>query len=467
MKKTKIIASIGPASNEVKVFREMVKSGVNVARINFSHATIEERQKAVDTIVKVREELNENIAILYDTKGPEFRNGMLEEGSINLEEGKTIKIVKEEVLGNEERFSVNYPEVLDDLKEKDIILLENGLMKIEVIEKTKDYVNCRILSGGVLGNRKSLNVPNVKLNIPFISDVDYEDIVYACQNKADFIALSFVSSKEDVEKVKEILKEQNREDIKLISKIESMTGIDNIDEIIDISDGIMVARGDLGVEVKMTKLPIYQKLIIEKCREKGKICVVATEMLESMKKNLRPTRAEVSDVANAVLDGTDAVMLSGETTSGKYPVETVKYMADICEEAEKYYDNSFKNKTKKGITETIAASVVESSKVFDIKVVVASSVSGYSARGISNLKPDCYILATCTSEEVARSLALNYGIITTVVPFMHTTDEIIKIAREEAIKIFNLKENDKILITGGFSKNTEKRITNFMKIEEI
>lgn len=467
MKKTKIIASIGPASNEVKVFREMVKSGVNVARINFSHATIEERQKAVDTIVKVREELNENIAILYDTKGPEFRNGMLEEGSINLEEGKTIKIVKEEVLGNEERFSVNYPEVLDDLKEKDIILLENGLMKIEVIEKTKDYVNCRILSGGVLGNRKSLNVPNVKLNIPFISDVDYEDIVYACQNKADFIALSFVSSKEDVEKVKEILKEQNREDIKLISKIESMTGIDNIDEIIDISDGIMVARGDLGVEVKMTKLPIYQKLIIEKCREKGKICVVATEMLESMKKNLRPTRAEVSDVANAVLDGTDAVMLSGETTSGKYPVETVKYMADICAEAEKYYDNSFKNKTKKGITETIAASVVESSKVFDIKVVVASSVSGYSARGISNLKPDCYILATCTSEEVARSLALNYGIITTVVPFMHTTDEIIKIAREEAIKIFDLKEKDKILITGGFSKNTEKRITNFMKIEEI
>ena len=201
MKKTKIIASIGPASNEVKVFREMVKSGVNVARINFSHATIEERQKAVDTIVKVREELNENIAILYDTKGPEFRNGMLEEGSINLEEGKTIKIVKEEVLGNEERFSVNYPEVLDDLKEKDIILLENGLMKIEVIEKTNDYVNCRILSGGVLGNRKSLNVPNVKLNIPFISDVDYEDIVYACQNKADFIALSFVSSKEDVLKL--------------------------------------------------------------------------------------------------------------------------------------------------------------------------------------------------------------------------------------------------------------------------
>lgn len=467
MKKTKIIASIGPASNDIKVFENMVKNGVNVARINFSHATIEERKKAVDTIVKVRDKLNENVGILYDTKGPEFRNGMLENDSIVLEEGKTIKIVKEDVLGNNERFSVNYPKVLDDLKVKDVILLENGLMKMEVIEKNEDFVNCKIISGGVLGNKKSLNVPNVKLNIPFISSIDYEDIVYACQNKADFIALSFVSSKEDVLSVRKILKEQNREDIKLISKIESMTGIDNIDEIIDESDGIMVARGDLGVEVKMTKLPIYQKIIIEKCREKGKICVVATEMLESMKKNLRPTRAEVSDVANAVLDGTDAVMLSGETTSGKYPIETVKYMADICEEAEKYYDNSFKNKVKTGVTETIAASVVESSKVFDIKVVVASTISGYTARGISNLKPDCYILATCTTKEVARSLSLNYGVITTIVPFVKTTDDIIKLARKEAIRVFGLKEKDKVLITGGFSKNTEKRITNFMKIEEI
>ncbi len=445
----------------------MVQNGVNVARINFSHATIEEREKAVSTIKKVREELNENVAILYDTKGPEFRNGMLENDMITLEEGKTIKIVKEDVLGNDQRFSVNYSEVLDDLKIGDTILLENGLMKIEVIEKEKDYVNCKIISGGILGNKKSLNVPNVKLSIPFINDVDYEDIVYACKHDADFIALSFVSSREDVLKVKEILKNQNREDIKLISKIESMTGIDNIDEIIDESDGIMVARGDLGVEVPMTKLPIYQKKIIAKCREKGKICVVATEMLESMKKNSRPTRAEVSDVANAVLDGTDAVMLSGETTTGKYPVETVKYMADICQEAEKYYDNTFHNKMKSGITETIAASVVESSKVFDIKVVVASTVSGYSARGISNLKPDCYILATCTSKEVARSLALNYGIITTVVPFVHSADEVITLAREEAIKVFDLKPNDKILVTGGFSKNTEKRITNFMKIEEI
>lgn len=467
MKKTKIITSIGPASNEPEVFEKMVLNGANVARINFSHATIEEREKAVSTVKEVRNKLNNNIAILYDTKGPEFRNGNLEGDEINLVPGKTIKIVKDKVLGNEERFSVNYPEVLDNLEVGNTILLENGLMKIEVIEKEGDFVNCKIISGGVLGNKKSLNVPNVKLDIPFINDVDYEDIVYACRHDGDFIALSFVSSKDDVLKVREILKKENREDIKLISKIESMTGIENIDEIIEVSDGIMVARGDLGVEVPMTKLPIYQKKLIEKCREKGKVCVVATEMLESMKKNLRPTRAEVSDVANAVLDGTDAVMLSGETTSGKYPVETVKYMSDICIEAEKYYDNSFHNKTKTGVTETIVASVVESSKIFDIKVVVASTVSGYSARGISNLKPDCYILATCTTSEVARSLALNYGVITTVVPFVHSADEVVEIAREEAIRVFDLKKNDKILITGGFSKNTEKRITNFMKIEEI
>ena len=467
MKKTKIITSIGPASNEPEVFKKMVESGANVARINFSHANMEERKKAVETVKIVRESLNENIAILYDTKGPEFRNGELKNGQIELIKGKTIKIVKEKVLGTEEYFSVNYPDVLDDLKVGDIILLENGLMKIKVIEKDNDFVNCEILSGGILGNKKSLNVPNVKLNIPFINDVDYEDIVYACEHDADFLALSFVSSRDDVLSVKEILKDHNREDIKLISKIESMTGIDNIDEIIDISDGIMVARGDLGVEIPMTKLPIYQKQLIQKCREKGKICIVATEMLESMKKNLRPTRAEVSDVANAVLDGTDAVMLSGETTTGKYPVETVKYMSEICKESEKYYDNTFNDKTKSGITETIATGVVESSKVFDIKVIVASTVSGYSARGISNLKPNCPILATCTTAKVARSLALNYGIVTTVVPFVHSAEEVINIARKEAIEKFNLKENDKILITGGFSNNREKRITNFMKIEEI
>ena len=466
MKKTKIIASIGPASNNVETLRSMMINGVNVARINFSHATLEERKNVIKNIEKARNELDLNIGILYDTKGPEFRNDEVENGSIILEEGKEIKIVKDHILGTNEKFSVNYPEVLNDLKIGSVILLENGLMKIEVIEKGNDYVNCKIINGGTLGNRKSLNVPNIKLNIPFISEIDKEDIIYACQNKGDFLALSFVSSKEDVLSVKEILKQENREDMKIISKIESMTGIKNIDEIIEVSDGIMVARGDLGVEVPMTKLPIYQKMIIKKCREKSKICVVATEMLESMKKNPRPTRAEVSDVANAVLDGTDAVMLSGETTTGLFPVETVKIMSEICKEAEKYYDNEFDIRKKIGITETIASSVVQSSKTYDIKVVVASTISGYTARQISNLKPDSIILATCTSKEAARSLALNYGVTTTVVPFYKETDKIIKAAHDKAIEIFKLSKGDKILITGGMG-GENKRITNFMKIEEI
>lgn len=466
MKKTKIITSIGPASNSVEVFKEMVLNGANVARINFSHATMDEREKVISTVLTVREDLNKNIAILYDTKGPEFRNENYLGEDVILKDGENIKVYKEspkDLLG----FSVNHKEVLNDLETGNIILLENGLMKIEVEQNCEKYLDCKVISGGVLGNKKSLNVPNVKLNIPFIDEDDYNDIVYACRNHGDFLALSFVSSREDILKVKEILKQEHREDLKIISKIESMTGIDNLDEIIDESYGIMVARGDLGVEVPMTRLPIYQKEIIARCREKGKVAIVATEMLESMKKNLRPTRAEVSDVANAVLDGTDAVMLSGETTTGTNPPHVVKYMADICYEAEKYYDNHFRNKMKPGITEAIVSSALESSKVYDIKVIVASTVSGYSVRRISNLKPDASILATCTSPNVARGLALNYGIETTVVPFVDSTDKIIDIAREEATKVFNLKTSDKILITGGLSTNTNKRITNFMKIEEI
>ena len=338
MKKTKIICSIGPSSCNPDTMEQMVYAGMNVARINFSHATLEEKQNVVATVKEVRQRTGAHIAILYDTKGPEFRNGMLENGFINLVEGKTIRIVKENVLGNEERFSVNYPQALDNLKVGDVILLENGLMKIEVISKEKDGITCKIVIGGVLGNKKSLNVPGIKLNIPFISDIDREDLTYACLNDGDFIALSFVNTKEDVLEAREIFKQCNREDIKVISKIESAMGFNNLDDILEVSDGIMVARGDLGVEVPLQDLPFYQKTIIRKCREFGKICIVATEMLESMKNNARPTRAEVSDVANAVLDGTDAVMLSGETTTGKHPVEVVKYMAEICENAERYYN---------------------------------------------------------------------------------------------------------------------------------
>ena len=316
MKKTKIVCSIGPASNSYEVFKKMAYAGMNVARCNFSHATLEERQTVESLVKRINEEENLNVALLYDTKGPEFRSGEAVESGINLVPGKTIRIVKESVIGNDERFSVNHPQALDSLNKGSIIQLENGLMKIEVTSIEDDGVTCKVINGGLLGSRKSLFVPGVKLDIPFISEIDKEDITYACRNSGDFLALSFVSTPEDVLEARKII-DAEKSNIKIISKIESKTGIDNLDAILELSDGVMVARGDLGEEVPISLLPVYQKLIIRKAREHGKTCIVATEMLESMKHNSRPTRAEVTDVANAVLDGTDAVMLSGETTTGR------------------------------------------------------------------------------------------------------------------------------------------------------
>lgn len=468
MKKTKIICSIGPSSCHPDTMEQMVRSGMNVARINFSHATLEEKQGVVASVHEVRKRTGANIAILYDTKGPEFRNGMLENDEINLVEGKTIRVVKESVLGNEERFSVNHPQAIDSLKVGDFILLENGLMKIEVISVEEDGVTCKIVNGGVLGNKKSLSVPGVHLDIPFISEQDREDLIYACEHEGDFVALSFVSTAQDVLEAKEIFKAHNREDMKVIAKIENLTGVENLESILEVADGVMVARGDLGVEAPMEDLPILQKMMAQKCREYGKVCVVATEMLESMKKSARPTRAEVSDVANAVLDGTDAVMLSGETTMGKFPIETVTHMANICENAEKHVDfeGVFASSREINITETIATSVVESANMLNASLVVAATMSGYTAKKISNLKPNCPILATCASEEVARSLALNWGVYPVVSPEYGSTDELVSDGIIKAKQFMELKSGDKVVITGGFP-NTGAKTTNFMKIEQI
>ena len=468
MKKTKIICSIGPASYDVNIMEKMVLNGMNVARINFSHATDDEKEMVVLTVKEVRKRTGVPIGILYDTKGPEFRNGNLEGDSVLLEEGKTIRIVKENVLGNKDRFSVNHPSAIESLQVGNIILLENGLMKIEVVSKEEDGVTCKIINGGVLGNKKSLSVPGVKLDIPFISREDYVDIVYACNHDADFLALSFVSNKEDVLEARKIITECGREDLKIISKIESTTGIDNIKEIISVSDGIMVARGDLGVEAPMEELPFLQRLIIKECHKQGKFSIVATEMLESMKKNARPTRAEVSDIANAVLNGTDAVMLSGETTTGKYPSEAVKYMADICEHSERHLTEHINvDFVDKSIGGAIATSVVSTANLLDAKLIVAATMSGSSAIRVSNLRPKSLILATCPSEDVARGLMLNWAVYPVVTKVYKTTDEIISDAKDKANGFISLEKEDIILITGEFPNNTKIKTTNFMKIEKI
>ncbi len=467
MKKTKIICSIGPASCEYDVMKQMVLSGMNVARINFSHATLEERKEVEETVAKVNKDLGTNVAILYDTKGPDFRTGVMAEGGIKLEEGKTIKIVKKDVLGTEESFTVNYKNVLKEIHIGDKILLEDGLMKLEVIDKEGEDLVCKILVGGLLKSKKGINVPGVALNIEFLSKEDVDDIIYACEKEGDFLALSFVNSKENILAVREILKEHNSS-MKIISKIESGFALKNLDEIIEYSDGIMVARGDLGVEIPCEEIPIVQKEIIKKCREQGKACIVATEMLASMYTSARPTRAEVTDIANAVLDGCDAVMLSGETTVGKYPVDAVKYMARICENTEDHIDYDLdRREANCDITGAIAHSVVEVSNSLKAKLIVAATMSGYTARKISNLKPRCIVLATCPNEKVAKSLALNWGVYTKLTKVYDSTDEVIIDSKEKAKDFMELEEKDIIVITGGFPNNVENRSTNLMKVEEI
>lgn len=467
MKKTKIICSIGPASCNYEVMREMVLAGMNVARINFSHATLEERKEVEEVVAKVNKDLGTNVAIIYDTKGPDFRTGVMAESGIKLEEGNIIRIVKKDVLGTEKSFTVNYKNVLKDINIGDKVLLEDGLMKLVVIDKEDDDLVCRVLAGGLLKSKKGINVPGVDLHIEFLSKEDVSDIIYACEKKGDFLALSFVNSKENILAVREILKEHNS-DMKIISKIESGIALQNLDEIIEYSDGIMVARGDLGVEIPCEQIPIVQKEIIKKCREQGKTCIVATEMLASMYTSSRPTRAEVTDIANAVLDGCDAVMLSGETTVGKYPIDAVKYMARICENTEEHIDYDMdRREAHCDITGAIAHSTVEVSNSLKAKLIIAATMSGYTARKISNLKPRCLVLATCPNDRVAKSLALDWGVYTKITKVYESTDEVVEDAILKAKEFCNLQSKDIIIITGGLPNNTENKQTNLMKIEEI
>ena len=469
MKKTKIICSIGPASNKVEVMEQMVNAGMNVARINFTHATTEERNQAVSTVREVRRLTGKNVAILWDTKGPEFRSGMLENDKITLVEGKTIRLVKDCVLGNQERFSVNHPEAVESLNVGNIVLLENAKMKLEVISKENDGVTCKIISGGVLGNKKSMSAPGINLNIPYVSDIDREDIKYAFETGGEYLAISFVSCKEDVLEIKELLKEYGREDLQIICKIESDLGISNLESILKVSDGIMVARGDLGTEIPSEMLPVVQKQMIKTARKMGKICIVATEMLETMMENNRPKRAETSDIANAVLDGTDAVMLSGETTVGKHPIETVRAMANICEVTEQYaeFDYIRENEKVKTIPMAIAESVVDSANRLDAKLICAATMSGSTAKAISNFKPKSPILALCPDEKTARQLALNWGVHTATLQLCHSTDEVLTESLRVAKESVELVKDDIVIFTGSFPNTGKSRPTNLMKIEQI
>ncbi len=467
MKKTKIICSVGPACDSVEVMSEMVNLGMDCARINFSHATYGNILKTIDVIRQVRKVCRAPVAIMYDTKGPEFRTLKFKDGGVTLQKGDRIKMSKSCILGNESEFGVNHSDAIDFIKIGDMVLIDNALLELEVIDKKNDFVVLEALGDGKIMDNKTINVPGVNLKLDFMSEVDRNDIVFAAEHSCDYLALSFVNTKEDVIEARKIIDEAGG-DACIISKIESSTGIENIDEIIDESDGIMVARGDLGVEVPMEELPMLQKSIIRKCREKGKFAIVATEMLASMYENPRPSRAEVSDVANAVLDGTDCVMLSGETTVGKYPIHSVEIMSKICKYVESTidYTKHVAYKGTIGISDTIAKLVVDAVEYSDIKLIVTTTMTGFTASRISNLRPNSFILACCPSNHVAEKVVLNFGVKPVITDIYESTDKMVENARRIAQKEFNLNKGDLIVVTGGFPLG-EARRTNYLRIVEI
>ena len=467
MKKTKIICSMGPASSKEKVLEEMVHSGMDCARINLSHSTEEDILKTIELIRNVRKSTGTPIAIMYDTKGPEFRTLNFVNGGIKIKENDTIRMQKKKCLGNKDKFSVNHPEAIDKLKVGDHVLIDNALLDLEVIKKGAGYVELKALNNGEIKNHKTINTPGVNLDLPFISEVDRKDIEFAATHSCDYLALSFVNTKEDVKKARKIVEDAGG-DARIIAKIESRTGVENIEDIVDVADGIMVARGDLGVEVPMEELPLIQKELIKKCRENGKFAIVATEMLASMYENPRPTRAEVTDIANAVLDGTDCVMLSGETTVGKYPIQAVEIMARICEYTESTIDYTKHTEYKRQIdvSDTIAKLAVDASEYNNIKLIVTTTMTGFTARKVSNLRPNCTILACCPSSHVAEKVALNFGVKPIVTEIFDNTDDMLDYAKDIAEEAFNLSKGDLIVFTGGFPLGKTKK-TNFIKIIEI
>ena len=467
MKKTKVICSIGPACDCADVMGKMVNLGMDCARINLSHATHEDIPKTIDVIRQVRKQCNRPVAIMYDTKGPEFRTLAFKEGGVDLKKDDTIRMSKSCILGNEEEFGVNHSKAIDFIEVGDKVLIDNALFELEVIEKKDDYVVLKALGDGKIEDKKTINVPGVNLNLEFMSEVDKNDIAFAAKHACDYLALSFVNSKEDVADARKIIQDAGG-DALVISKIESRRGIENIDEIIDESDGIMVARGDLGVEVPLEKLPMLQKSIIRKCRQKGKFAIVATEMLASMYENPRPTRAEVSDVANAILDGTDCVMLSGETTVGKHPVESVEIMSKICRYVESTVDYT-KHVAYKGTigpSDTIAKLVVDAVEFTDIKLIVTTTMTGFTARRISNFRPNSLIMACCPSNHIAEKVILNFGVKPVVTEIYEDTDELVENSKKIAQKEFNLNKGDLIVVTGGFPLGEAKK-TNYLTIVEI
>ena len=470
MRKTKIICTIGPATQDEDTLKGLCKAGMNVARLNFSHNTHEDHQKRIDSIKKVREELDMPIAIMLDTKGPEYRIKTFATGKVTLTEGQRFTFTADEVQGDETIVSVSYAELAHELVPGDTILLNNGLLIFRVEEIEGKCIHTRVVCGGELSDRKSMSFPGKVMKQKYLSEQDKADIAFGVKNGVDFIACSFVSCKQDLIDVQNYLAEIGGEGVDLIAKIENQSGYDHIEEICEACDGIMVARGDMGVEVPFEQLPAMQKTLITKCRMLGKRVITATEMLESMIYNPRPTRAEISDVANAVYDGTSAIMLSGETAMGKYPVQTVQVMSKIAETTENNIDyNDIFYGTEFQITNTVDAISHATCAVaidIDAKAIVACSLSGMTARMVSRFRCPVDIIGLTTDESTYRKLALSWGVIPALCEKYPSTDVLFYTATKLAPKLLPMQKGDSIVITGGNTTGVSGN-TSLIKVEQI
>lgn len=470
MRKTKVICTIGPASSSEEVLRKLIEEGMAVARCNFSHGTHEEQKKKFDLVKKVRGDLRQPVAIMLDTKGPEYRIKTFENKSITLNDGDTFTFTTDEIVGNQERVSVSYKNLIENLEVGDRILVNNGLVIFEVTEIKGNDAICKCIAGGVLSDRKSMNFPNKVLSQPFLSEQDKKDLLFGIQNGADYVAASFVSTKQDVLDMREFLDENGGKDIEIIAKIENRSGVENIEDICSIADGIMIARGDLGVEIPGVEVPSVQKYLISKCRMLGVRVITATEMLESMINNPRPTRAEISDVANAVYDGTSAVMLSGETASGKYPVQALKTMVETIEftESKIHYKKRFRTadfevrNTLDAISHTVCTMAID----VDAKCIIVNSLSGRTARMVSRFRCPVDIIGMTTSAKVWRKLNLSWGVTPVMCGVYDSMEEMFQNSVREATEALGLVRDDNVVITGGLVNGTSGN-TNLIKVETI
>ncbi|OUM20882.1 pyruvate kinase [Butyricicoccus porcorum] len=471
MRKTKIICTMGPSTDDIEVLRQMAQAGMNVARFNFSHGSHEEHKQRMDCLKKVREEAGLPIAILLDTKGPEIRTGDMKDGKIFLKKGEVLRLTPRACLGTPEKIQITYPDLYKDVQTGTSILIDDGLIELRVEQTQEQDILCRVLNDGAVSNHKGINVPDVHLSIPYLSDKDKEDIKFGIEQGVDFIAASFVRTPDDVQQLRMLLDENGGENINIIAKIENQQGVENIDGIVALADGVMIARGDMGVEIPAEDVPSIQKLLIKKVTLAGKQVITATQMLDSMMKNPRPTRAEVTDVANAIYDGTGAIMLSGETAAGLYPVEALTMMARIAERTEEDIDYRKRffvrdRKANPDITDAICHATCTTAHDLNARAIVTVTKSGRSARMVARYRPDCDIIGCTPSETVAHQLNLVWGVSPVLVEEKNNVFDLFDYALDTTRDQGLMKEGDIAVITSGVPIGVSGT-TNMIKVQVV